>query len=334
MKRKGLKIFLGVLLVLVIVYLAGPKMPKPEYNTELPHEVSTPELAEQMILAKDAAAGTIRPGNESIMIWANDSLKNNTPFCLLYLHGFSASPMEGNPVHVNFARHFGMNAYIPLLTEHGLETEDPLLNMSPDRLWESAKQSFVLAKALGEKVILMGTSTGSTLALKLAAEYPGDIAGLFLYSPNIRIFQKVAVVLSKPWGLQLGRGIAGGKYRLLEEDPETDAFWYNKYRVEAVVYLQQLIETTMKKGLFQRVDIPVFAGYYYKDDEHQDNTVSVKAIHWMFENLGTPENLKREIAFPEAGVHTIACELTSGSWQEVQKESIKFAQEVLKLNSK
>ena len=32
----------------------------------------------------------------------------------------------------------------------------------------------------------MATSTGGTLALKLAAEYP-DIAGLILLSPNIAI---------------------------------------------------------------------------------------------------------------------------------------------------
>lgn len=320
---------MGILLLLVIVYLLGPKPPKPVYSNELPPEISSPELAEKMMKSIDAEAGVIKLQNESQVIWANERNKRKTPYCLLYLHGFSASPMEGYPVHENFARQFRINALIPRLAEHGLITEDALLNLTPDRYWESAKQSLVMARAMGEKVILMGTSSGGTLALKLAAEFPENIAGVILYSPNVRIYQKVAVVLSRPWGLQIGRLIAGGKYRVFEEDPNIDPYWYNKYRAEGPVYLQQLIETSMKEELFQRIEIPTFVGYYYKDKDNQDNTVSVKAIHWMFEELGTPDSLKREVAFPEAGTHTIGCILNSGSWDDVEKESVAFAKEIL-----
>jgi esterase/lipase len=227
-----------------------------------------------------------------------------------------------------------MNAFIPRLAEHGLVTEDALLNNTPDVMWESAKQSLVLAKALGNKIILMGCSTGGTLALKLAAEYPDDIAGLFLYSPNVSLYNKAAAILTLPWGLQIGRLIVGGDYRYTESDPETDPYWYTKQRAEGAVYLQQLVKTTMTEELFADVSVPAFVGYYYKDEEHQDNTVSVEAIKWMYEELGTPDEMKREIAFPEAGSHVMCCHLTSGSWKEVQAESIKFAQEKLNLSLK
>ena len=251
MRNKGRKIFILILVLLVFGFLLGPKQAKPAYNTDLPSEVRSTEMAEEMIRAIDAGAGILKPGNESRLVWANDSTKEKTQYCLLYLHGYSASPEEGNPVHVNFAHHFGMNAFIPRLAEHGLVTEDALLNNTPDVMWESAKQSLVLAKALGEKIILMGCSTGGTLALKLAAEYPEDIAGLFLYSPNIRIYNKAAAILTLPWGLQIGRLIVGGDYRYTESDPETDPYWYTKQRAEGPVYLQQLVSTTMKEDLFQ-----------------------------------------------------------------------------------
>lgn len=331
MKRKGLLIIPGVLVALAIAYLVGPTMPKPDYNYDLPSEISSTESVAHLLRSYDEAAGTIKPENESKLIWLNERVRHKTPYCMLYLHGFSASPMEAFPVHENFARQFRMNALIPRLAEHGLVSDDELLNMTPEALWESAKEALVMAKALGDKIVVMATSTGATLALKLAAEYPESIAGLILYSPNIKIYSKVATLLSKPWGLQIARLSFGGKYRVFEENPHTDPYWYNKYRAEAPVYLQQLVESTMKKELFEKVKIPVFVGYYYKDKANQDKAVSVKAIHWMFENLGTPEEQKKALAFPDAGVHSIPSIFTSLSWEEVQDSSIRFAEEIMLL---
>ena len=226
--------------------------------------------------------------------------------------------MEGNPVHVNVGKDLGMNVYVPRLAEHGLETSDALLNMTPDNLWMSALDAFSKARALGDQVILMGTSTGGTLALKLAAEFPDQVFALVLCSPNVRIFDKTASLLSKPWGLQIARKVMGGDYRTLEPDPKTDPYWYNQYRVESLVYLQQLIDETMKASVFERVTQPVYTACYYKDEEHQDQTVSVEAINWMFDNLGTPADQKELVYFPEAGAHVICCDLTSPAWQDVQ----------------
>ena len=61
-----------------------------------------------------------------------------------------------------------------------------MINLTADKLWNSAKEAYAIGKQLGKKVIIMATSTGGTLALKLAAEYP-EIAGLILLSPNIAI---------------------------------------------------------------------------------------------------------------------------------------------------
>jgi esterase/lipase len=324
MKRKGLWIPAGIILLLVIGYISGPTMPKPEYSTTLSESPVNQLVAEELVLANESGVGNIRPGNGSQIVWYDDSLRTKTEYCLLYLHGFSASPMEGYPVHMNVGKQLGMNTFIPRLAEHGLITEDPLLNMTPDNIWTSAKEALVIAQAFGEKVIVIGTSTGGTLALKLAAEFPDRVNGLILCSPNIRIYDKTAGLLDRPWGLQIARQVMGGDYRVLEPDPETDPYWYNKYRVEALVYLQQLVRTTMKSSLFEKVSQPVFVGFYYKDEEHQDNVVSVDAMDWMYDNLGTPASAKELKAFPEAGAHVICSNLTSGSWQEVQLAIIDF----------
>jgi len=331
---KKLKRFLLILLLILVAgYLLGPKPPKPELNKNLPSLPASIRKMDTYVDEKEENH-SIRPDNESRIVWANDSLMQRTDYCLLYLHGFSASWYEGYPANVEFAKHFGMNAYLPRLASHGLETEDALIDMTPDNLWESAKEALMVARILGKKVIIMSTSTGGTLGLQLSADFPEYVDGLILYSPNIRINNGAAFLLSKPWGLQIGRKVTGGKYRITNEDFDSKdcQYWYCKYRMEAVVFLQQLVEATMKKETFSRVTVPVFLGYYYKDENNQDETVKVDAMLKMFDQLGTYDDRRVKVAFPDAGDHVIACELTSGSVDEVISETIKFGEEVLNLN--
>lgn len=330
---RRLKRFSGILLALLVVgYLLGPKPSKPELNKDLP-SLPTSIASVESFLEKKEAAFNIKPDNESRIFWANDSVKERTEYCVLYLHGFSASWYEGYPTNVEFAEKFGCNLYAPRLFDHGLITEDPLLNMTPDKLWESAKQALMIARGLGKKVIIMSTSTGGTLGLKLAADFPEYVDGLILYSPNIRINDKSVFVLTKPWGLQIGRKVIGSKYRVTNEDFDSKdcQYWNCKYRLEAVVYLRQLTEVTMKKETYRNVTTPVFLGYYYKDEDNQDETVRVDAMLKMFDQLGTDSSNKVKVAFPEAGEHVIACELTSGCVDEVINQTIKFGIEILGL---
>jgi esterase/lipase len=330
--KKFTRLLLIFLVLLVAVYLLGPKPARPEISKDLPSLPGGTVNTEEYIAQRESEFA-IRNDNQSRIVWANDSLKNRTAYCLLYLHGFSASWYEGYPAHMDFARHFGMNSYFPRLASHGLETEDPLIDMTPDYLWESAKEALLAAQNLGRKVIIMGTSTGGTLALKLAADFPEYVHAIILYSPNIRINNNAAFMLSKPWGLQIGRKVTGGNYRVTNEDFQSTEcrYWYCRYRVEGIVYLQQLVESTMRKETFSQVNVPVFLGYYYKDEQHQDQTVRVDAMLDMFEQLGTPSEKKVKVAFPGAGDHVIACELTSGAVRQVTDETISFGVNVLSL---
>src|SRR5262249_34195159 len=157
-------------------------------------------------------------------------------------------------------------------------------------------------KKLGKKVILMSTSTGGTLSLKLAAEYP-DIAGLILLSPNIAINDNLAWIANNHWGLQVARMVKGKYNDYYDTVAINNKYWYNKYRIEAVTELQELLETTMKSSLFERVKQPTLLLYYYKDEQHQDPQVRVSAMKRMFRQLGTPDSLKREAAIPNADAH-------------------------------
>ena len=326
---RAIKIISGIIILLLATYFLGPQMPKPELNTELP--VVSGDIGGYVTRLESAEK--VRPDNEAKIIWANDSVHAQTEYVLLYLHGFSASRMEGFPVNEDFPKRYGCNAYLARLAAHGLITENPLIDMTPFRLYESAKLALVIAQQLGKKVIIMGTSTGGTLAIKLAADFPEMVYGLILYSPNVQIKQKTSVLLSKPWGLQIARLNFGGKFRVTDDDPsgEICKYWYCRYRAEGPVFLQQLVDVTMTDEVFAKVKCPLFVGYYYKDEQHQDQSVEVKAALKMFDRAMTPVAMKRAQAFPEAGSHVIACNLTSKSVGEVEAGTYRFAEDILKM---
>src|SRR5687768_4453312 len=167
---KFLKWFAFTLGVLILVYFLGPRPATPHYSTSLP-AVPDSNAVEHYVASVESKL-PLRPDNQARIIWYNDSLKNKTDYSIVYLHGFSASQKEGDPVHYSIANYYGCNLYLSRLHDHGIETDQPLLNYTAEGVWESAKQAYAIGKQLGKKVILMGTSTGATLALKLAAEYP------------------------------------------------------------------------------------------------------------------------------------------------------------------
>ncbi|MES2004039.1 MAG: alpha/beta hydrolase [Bacteroidota bacterium] len=322
-----LKVFLAVVLLLLVVYLLGPHPDSPVYTNTLP-EVPASDSALEQYISKQESQHKIKPDNEARIVWANES-KQKTEYAIVYLHGFSASQEEGNPVHRNIAKQFGCNLYLARLSQHGIDTTDALYNMTAENLWESAKQAYAIGKQLGNKVIIMGTSTGGTLALQLAAAYP-EIAGLVLYSPNIAINDPNAWLLNNPWGLQIARLVKGSEYNIIKNKPAVyGQYWNQQYRLEATVQLEELLETTMRVPTFEKIKQPVLTLYYYKDEKNQDPVVKVSAIKDMMASLNTPDSLERMVALPNAGSHVLASPIQSKDIVSVEKETALFMKEIL-----
>lgn len=324
-----LKVLIALILVALVAYFLGPKPKHPAYSTQLP---VVPELnqLEQYVKTTDAKH-KIKAGNEAEIVWADSANKKQTEYAVVYLHGFSASKEEGNPVHEHLAKGIKANLYLSRLEDHGIDTIAPMQYLTADRLWESAKQALEIGRKLGKKVILVGTSTGGTLALKLAATYP-DIHSLILLSPNIAINDKLAFMLNAPWGLQIARSAMGGKEKKSSDTTALFAkYWYPHYRLEAAVQLQELVATSMNSATFSKVTQPALLLYYYKNEKEQDPTVRVDAELKMFDQLGTPENQKTKMAVPNAASHVIGSYITSKDVPAVEKAIDQFVKNTLKI---
>ena len=309
----------------------GPKIEKPIIFKDLPKIKLSINEVKSWIHQKELKFINIKEGNESRIIFY-DSVPKKTNLSIVYLHGFSGSSQDGSPVHINTAKKLKSNIYLPRLYAHGLNSDEPLLEYTGEKYLDSAREALAIGKIIGEKVILMCTSTGCSAALALAANHP-QVSALVMYAPNIRITHPLDFVATLPWGLYIARLVEGGKYHYITNIwKDKEKFWTTKYRLEAPIEMQMLLETAMNENIFRKVKVPTLSGFYYKNEIEQDNVVSVDAMRRMFNQLGTEDSLKLEIAFDDAGGHEIAYNVVNKNYVRVQKSTLIFLQKVFNLN--
>ncbi len=318
-------------LLLFGIYFMGPEPDRPVWNPDMPSVPQNPAELENYV-ARQERQHKLKQDNEARILWA-DSSRKKTGWSVVYLHGFSASQEEGDPVHMQFAKTFGCNLYLARMADHGIDTTEQLLYFTPDRWWKSSKEALAIGKALGEKVILMSTSGGSTMALTLASEYPQDVGALINMSPCIAINDARAQLLNEPWGLQMARLSLGAHYRSFPKDSLRDQYWNNPYRLEALVQLQEALDEKMTRKTFEKITCPSLTLYYYKNDQEQDPTVKVSAILEMNKFLGTTDSMKDAIPVPGAGNHVLASYIVSKDLETVSREARKFALDKLGMKS-
>ena len=314
--------------ILIVALLAGPRKSFPDLENTLPAlNVSLSEL-DNYIQNKEAKIENLKPDNEARIIWA-DSIRK-TPYSIVYLHGWSASQEEGDPIHEELAKRYGCNLYLPRLAGHGIDNKDSFADLTPNELWESAKEALLIGNLIGEKTILMSCSTGGTLSIYLAANYPERVHAQMLYSPNIDIFSSSTELLTLPWGKQIATATMGD-YHSFNPPKEGFQYWTTTYRTEGLICLKSLVESTMTVETWKKITQPLFMGYYYKNEEKQDHTVSVKEMKNFYQNISTPIAQKRAIAFPDVGVHVLLSRIHSKDLESVRKETFAFAEEILGL---
>ena len=322
--------FTGIISVaLVLLYILGPKPTKPDLSSlQLPYY--NPDLkALEDSLNRAEASLPLKPDNEARIIWETPFEK--TPYSIVYLHGNAASQEEGDPVHEALAHRYGCNLFLARLADHGLKGDNPLMQFDAQTWMQSALDAIAVGKAIGDKVIVVSCSMGSISALYLASRYPDLIEGHVMMSPCIDMFDPRSFLLAGPWGLQIARQILGSEYYGWKAPGRAQQYWYTRYRIEELTRLKALINITMNKSTFSKIDDPLILLYYYKDENHQDNVVSVQRMKEMFLELKTPADHKKEVVLDDAGTHIIGSAIFNDHIESLWTPVSAFMEDVLHL---
>lgn len=331
------RIFLGLFataMILVIVYMLGPKVSTQELTIEFPTvPTRLNELSKYISSREDTVIG-LKKDNEAYIVWADSANKSKTPYSIVYIHGFSASPMEGDPVHRFLAEHFGANLFVTRLPEHGINRANGMEYLTAQDLANAAGEAYQIGKSLGDEVIIVGTSMGGALSILLASQQP-DIKALVLYSPAIRDNGEKLGAFFSPWSKKLMEmTMMDNKVLHQKREGEKLAYWSDQIHVNGYQSLAVLMYSEMNKSTFEKIKQPLFLGYYYKNDSEQDLVVSVPKMLEMFDQVSTPANMKFKKAFPNTGDHVIASSVTSKDWEGVMFSTIDFLENTVGIPSK
>lgn len=243
-----------------------------------------PDDLEAWLAASEAEVPALRPDATKTIVWADAATRARTALAVVYLHGFSADRHEVAPLPRLVAEGLGANVFYTRLTGHGRDGAALAEATVADWLADT-DEALEIGARLGERVVLMGTSTGGSLATWAAAQrrWSGTLAALVLVSPNFGLRHPAAPLLTLPGGRLVARLLVG-KERRFEPDNERQAHhWTVRYPSLALLPLMRLVRDVRALPL-ETVTVPVFVAY-----SKHDKVVSPRATRKTIARLGSPE---------------------------------------------
>lgn len=282
MRRWPLAAGAGIL-TLAAVALLGPRVQVDTTVEPVALPPGPPAALQGWLSRGEARFSDLVPGAEKTIVWADPDGGEPTPLALVYLHGFSADRHETAPLADSVAAALGANLFYTRLTGHG-RSGDAMAEASVHAWIQDAAEAMAVARRLGEGVVLMGTSTGGTLATWMAAQprWRDDIRALVLVSPNFGLRDGSARLLTWPWGGLLARLVVGPT-RSFEPANELQArHWTEEYPTEALLPMMALVDLANDAD-GGAVTAPVLVVY-----SPEDAVVDPARTTTRLETLGSP----------------------------------------------
>lgn len=272
-----------ICLVVWLAYRLGPRhdIVEPRAPPTIPADAFALEaqLAESERRIDQSNFGPITPGTEKRIFWAHAD-RRKTAFSVVYLHGYSATRQEVSPLTEQLAAHLGANLFHTRLSGHG-QPGEAMASASADDWLADTLEAYAIGEQIGERVIVVGTSTGGTLALWLARRSEAaNLAALLLVSPNLGPRDPRSEWLKEPWGEQLAAAVIGPTYEWRPANEAHAKFWSWRYPSSALIPMMALVDYVRSSDL-ELVTTPTLVIY-----SNRDRVVSHEQIETMFNRLG------------------------------------------------
>ncbi|NRB19224.1 MAG: alpha/beta fold hydrolase [Rhodobacteraceae bacterium] len=192
----------------------------------------------------------ITPGTEKRVIWRDGFRERRTPVAVLYVHGFSATSEEIRPVPDRVAAALGANLVFTRLRGHGRSGEAMAQATVQDWMMDLA-EGLAAARQVGDRVVVIATSTGATLATAAAldAELSRQVAAMIFVSPNYGINNPLTPLLTLPAARYWLPPLAGPQRAFPARNDGHATYWTNSYPSVAVLPMAALVDAVAKLDL-------------------------------------------------------------------------------------
>lgn len=230
--KRGAKFLTGGAAVVAALWMFGP------YESLSPERAFDASVLENgvdtYLKAGEVQVDGIRPGAEKRVIWAAAS-EQQTPWAIVYVHGFSASAAEIQPVPEKLAQALGANLYYTRLRGHGRDGA-ALGAARADQWIYDMQEAMAIGRRIGAKVLLLSTSTGGSLATLIAAdpEHSHSLAAAAFVSPNFGVNNAAAPLLTWPAARHWLPVLAGRERGFAPRNDAQAAGWTTQYPSTAV----------------------------------------------------------------------------------------------------
>ena len=281
-KRKIFRWLAGIVMVLAVAYGVGPRNAFGP-DTPTPREAPPAALAELdgWLAQQEASFTDIRPGTAKGVVW-HGAVGHKTPWSVVFVHGFSASRMEVAPLPERVAQALGANVFYTRLSGNG-RTAEAMGEASVQDWLADTVEAVRIGQALGERVLVMGVSTGGTLGTWLALRPEGQAVSAYVFmSPNYGPKDKRSELINGPWGQQLALALEGEMRGRPSEDPREALGWTNRHATRALFPMMALVKQVRESDL-SAFKSPVLVLY-----SQRDQTVDPAEIERTFARFASP----------------------------------------------
>lgn len=296
---------LGIAAALVLLWTFGPRA---TMDTRITFDAAKmgPDL-DAYLKTEEARHPGITPGVEKRIVWAGVP-GAQTDVAVVYLHGFSATSQEIRPVPDEVAKALGANLFYTRLAGHG-RGGSALATATTGKWMNDLAEALAIGHRIGKRVLVIATSTGGTLAA-IGATDPrlrDQVQGLVLISPNFRIKNPAAAILTMPLARWWGPVVAGRERSFTAENPLHRKFWTTSYPTVALFPMGAMVAYADRQDYARATQPALFI--YAPADQVVDESESARiAGLW-----GGPHQVAERVMGPgdDPNSHVIAGDILS-----------------------
>ena len=226
----------------------------------------------------------LRPGTEKKVLWAQcKGLKSITS--IVFIHGFSASRVEIDPVVDLIAAELSANVYFTRLRGHGQDGK-ALGEATYEQLLDDTIEAIEIGKSIGDDVVLMGCSTGCSL-IHIALGQDHDIKAAIYISPNFGPKPIKGQALRIPGAKFLVPLVFGKEHSFVAKNDEYTTCWTTKYPTKALFTIKTTVLASHQVD-HRTIKIPIMM--WFSDEDKVVNAKWTRRIASMMGNNVTLHN--------------------------------------------